>query len=95
MLLHNKLLECFPVNSIEKVEIEIGYLRDLSTNVVSERVECELDINQFVALIEEKIGEMSHIPTIKVYYPFGIPKILTEGQEVVSYEQNFIDIKFK
>jgi hypothetical protein len=48
MLLHNKLIECFPTKSKEKVEIEIGVIQDLSRTVILERYEGTFDISQLI-----------------------------------------------
>lgn len=86
MLLQNKLLDCFPTASTEKVEIEIGYTLDMRKTIITERLNYELDANEFAALISEKIKEMDSIPTVTVYYPFGNPKIILVEEGPLKYE---------
>lgn len=92
-MLHTELIRSFPSDSQERVRIEIGVIEDLVRRKPTETFNLTLDMNQFVAFVEEKIDMMNDVPTVKIIYPFGSPLII-EGEKTVMYEKNYIEIEF-
>jgi hypothetical protein len=92
-MLHTELIQSYPSNSQERVRIEIGVIEDLVTRKPTETFNLNLDVNQYVAFVEEKIDMMNHIPTVKIIYPFGSPRII-QGEKTVMSEKNYIEIEF-
>lgn len=93
-MLHTELIRSFPSNSKERVRIEIGVIEDLVIRKPTDTFNLTLDINQYVAFVEEKIDMMNHVPTVKIIYPFDSPLII-EGEKTVMYEKNYIEIEFQ
>jgi hypothetical protein len=93
-MLHTELIRSFPSNSQERVRIEIGVIEDLGRHKPTETFNLTLDINQYVAFIEEKIDMMDYVATVKIIYPFGSPLIIEDEKSPLMYEKNYIEIEF-